>query len=161
MAKYVLNNSEENFNFLLFGIISEENQYSIVSKINRTLVIDLALSDNISYNLKPGNVFSFSLFKYFDEELGLEINLIANVSNLETQKSQEGKADDLFSGTAVEESAKLIKELPKINYFILIKGEDLHLYKFKIADKLKSIKEILQIQHIEPQQLSSRSNLVF
>ena len=62
MAKHVLNNSAENFDFLLIGLVSGENQYSIVSKVNQTLGIDLALSDNISYNLKPGSIFHFSLW---------------------------------------------------------------------------------------------------
>lgn len=123
--------------------------------------LDLSLSDNLSYSLKPGSVFQFSLFKYLDEEFGLEFSVIPNNSNLENQKKEAADSTDLFSGTSVEERTKLIKELPKINYFLIVKGEDLHLYKFKILDKLKSNPAFLQVQNIEPQELNSRSNLVF
>ena len=161
MAKHVLNNSAENFDFLLIGLVSGENQYSIVSKVNQALGIDLALSDNISYNLKPGSIFHFSLYRHEDEELGLEIFLLPNNSNLEMAKADEKDGLDLFSGTGVEESARLIKELPKTNYFIIIKGEELHLFRYKISKKLKNIPEILQVQLIEPRDLPSRMNLVF
>lgn len=161
MAKHVLNNSTENFDFLLIGILTGENQYSIVSKVNQALGIDLVLSDNISYNLKPGSIFHFSLYRHQNEDLGLEIFLLPNNSNLEIAKPEEKEGADLFSGTGVEESARLIKELPKTNYFLIVKGEDLHLFRFKITDKLKNIEEIIQVQVIEPRELPSRMNLVF
>ena len=61
----------------------------------------------------------------------------------------------------VDESVKLIKELPKTDYFIILKGEDLHNYQFKIVDKLKTIQEILQVQIIEANELVSKRNLIF
>lgn len=161
MAKHILNNSSENFDFVLIGLVTDENQYGIVSKVNEALGIDLVLSDNVPFNLKPGSIFHFSLFRHQNEDLGLEIFLLPNNSNLEIAKAETGATGDLFSETGVEESTKLVKELPKTNYFVIVKGEDLHLFKFKIADKLKNVKEIVQLQMIEVRDLPSRMNLVF
>ncbi|MCE3259108.1 MAG: hypothetical protein K0S12_749 [Bacteroidetes bacterium] len=159
MAKHILNTPGD-LDFVLIGISSAENQYSVVSLVNEALGIDLSLSDNVPFNLKDGKLFNFSLFKYYSEEFGLEYCLIPNNSNFEADSAAGGSAD-LFSDTTVEESTRLIKELPKTDYFLILKGEDLHLFKFKIAEHLKSVKEILQVQNIEPGDLPSRMNLVF
>ena len=161
MAKYVLNTNSEELDFVLIGITSSENLYSIVNSVNYALGIELVLSDNVPYNLKAGKTFNFSLFRFLSEEFGIEFFLIPNNSNLEETKDNKTGGDDLFSDTNVDESTRLVKELPKTDYFIILKGEDLHMYQFKIADKLKTIKDIIQIQTIEPRDLPSRMNLVF
>ncbi|MCE3228410.1 MAG: Uncharacterized protein K0S32_2961 [Bacteroidetes bacterium] len=159
MAKHVLNTPTD-LDFVLIGISSAENQYSLVALINETLGTDLALSDNIPYNLKDGKLFYFSLFRFFSEEFGLDYFLIPNNSNFEAENNAGG-GGDLFSDLNVEESTKLIRELPKTDYFLILKGEDLHLFRFKVLEHLKSIKEIIQVQNIEPGDLPSRMNLVF
>jgi hypothetical protein len=144
-----------------------------VSSVNSVLDIDLSLSDQIPYNLKEGKLFYFSLYHYLSEEFGLEYYLIPNSSNFEAPNINGGFAkereEDLFGGAdlfseshaGVEEKTRLIKELPKTDYFILLKGEDLHLFRFKIMDRLKSVSSFLQVQNIEPRDLPSRMNLVF
>lgn len=168
MAKHFLNNSNDDLDFLLIGLLSPENQYSIVSSVNKALGTEFTLSDNIPFNLKTGKLFYFSLYRYVSEEFGLEYFLISNNSNFEEAHSQENvnfseqeNKGDLFSDLNVEESTRLIKELPKTDYFIILKGEDLHLFQFKIIEQLKTIKDILQVQTIEPRDLPSRMNLVF
>ena len=161
MAKHVLNNTGDDLDFVLIGIMCQENQYAVVTSINKALGTELALYDNVPFNLKDGKLFNFSLFNYVSEEFGLEYFLIPNNSNFEEGKIEPGGGEDLFADLNVEESTKLIKELPKTDYFIILKGEDLHLSQFKIIDKLKTIKEILQVQYIEPKDLPSKMNLVF
>jgi hypothetical protein len=161
MAKHVLNSSSDDLDFVLIGLVTQENLYAIVTDINNALGIELVLSDNLPFNLKDGKLFYFSLFNYMSEEFGLEYFLIPNTSNLDEPKVERAGGEDLFADLNVEESTKLIKELPKTDYFIVLKGEELHLSKFKIIDKLKTIKEILQIQTIEPKDLPSKMNLVF
>ena len=56
---------------------------------------------------------------------------------------------------------RLIKELPKTDYFVIVKGEDMHLHQFNIVEKLKAQQGILQVQLIEQRELPSRMNLVF
>lgn len=161
MAKHVLNTSSDDIDYVLIGINCLENQYVLGSLINDVLKIDLFLSDYIPFNLKEGRVFKFSLYRYSDEGLGLDYYLIPNTSNFEEPNLNLNTSNDLFAGQDVDESVKLIGELPKTDYFLIMKGEDLHNYQFKVIEKLKSQSEIIQIQAIEPKELASRRNLIF
>lgn len=161
MAKYVLNTNSEDFDFVLLGIACQENQYQTLSAINDVLKIQLRLSDYIPLSLKGGKIFKFSLYHYLDEGLGLEYYLIPNSSNFEESNINTVGANDLFGDVDVDESVKLIKELPKTDYFIILKGEDTHNYQFKIVDKLKLVEEFIQVQTIEATELPSRRNLIF
>lgn len=161
MAKYVLNNSENDLDFVLIGITCAEDQYGLAAIIDQSLKINLFLSDFIPFNLKEGRIFKFSLYRFLDETLGLEYFFIPNSSNFEEPNTSAGAKSDLFEGLNIDESIKLIKELPKTDYFLLLKGEDLHNYQFKIIEKLKQCPEIIQIQAIEPLELPSRRNLIF
>ena len=161
MVKHFLNTNEDDLDFVLIGITCLENQYSVAGLIDNALKIKLFLSDYIPFNLKEGRIFKFSLFRFPDEELGLEYFFIPNSSNFEEPNIYPSEKDDLFAGLDVDESVKLIKELPKTDYFLILKGEDLHNYQYKIIDKLKNYPEIIQIQAIEPQDLPSKRNLIF
>lgn len=161
MAKHTLNTGGGELDFLLIGLMSQDNLYSAVSAVNDAIGTDLALSDNIPYNLKEGKLFYFSLFYCASEEFGLEYYFIPNSSNLDSAGEKNTSGGDLFSELKVEESTKLIKELPKTDYFLIVKGDDLHLHQFKIAEKLKGAPGILQVQIIEQKELPSRMNLVF
>jgi hypothetical protein len=143
LAKHVLNTSQDDLDFALIGIACAENQYVMLSRVNDALKTNLQLSDYIPYNL------------------GLEYFLIPNTSNFEEPNINTPHADDLFKGLDVDESVKLVKELPKTDYFLILKGEDIHHYQFKVMDKLKTITEIIQLQTIEPADLPSRRNLIF
>ncbi|MBL7931416.1 MAG: IPExxxVDY family protein [Bacteroidia bacterium] len=167
MAKHVLQNSDDEIDFALIGLSCSENQYVVASLIDRTLNISLRLSDNIPFALKDSKLFHFSLYHFLDEEIGLEYFFISNSSNFEalgdmdTSPNAGGSANDLFAGVEIDESVKLIKELPKTDYFLILKGEDLHNYQYKIIHRLKTLPEIIQIQAIEPIDLPSRRNLIF
>ena len=161
MAKHFLHTTDEDFDFVLIGITCPENQYRLVSLINDALGLEFYLSDCLPYNLKEGNLFKFSLFRFIDEELRLEYFFVPNVSNNDEPKVNEFDPDDLFAGIGVDERVKLIKELPKTDYFLILKGEELHTFRFKIMECLKTIPEIVQLQAIEPNDLASKRNLIF
>lgn len=161
MAKHFLHNPSEDQDYVLIGINCLENQYVLSSLISDVLKIDLFLSDYIPFNLKEGRVFNFSLYRYSDEDMGLDYFLISNTSNFEEPNLNLSQNNDLFAGQDVDESVKLIHELPKTDYFLIMKGEDLHNYQFKVIEKLKTQEEIIQIQAIEPKELPSRRNLIF
>lgn len=161
MAKHFLNTSDEDFDFVLIGITCSENQYRIASLVNDALDIELFLSDYLPFNLKDGKLFRFSLFRFTDDELRLDYFLIPNNSNFDEPTLNPIGMDDLFAGIEVEQSVKLVKELPKTDYFILLKGEELHTVRFKIMERLKGIAEIIQLQAIEPSELPSKRNLIF
>jgi len=161
LAKHVLNTSERDFDFTLVGIVCMENQYVTLSLINEVLKINLKLSAYVPFSLKDNNLFKFSLYHFIDEELGLEYFMVPNTSNFEEPNIQSQENDGLFKGFDIDESVKLIKELPKTDYFLIMKGEDLHYYQHKVTEKLKTIPEIIQVQTIEPSELPSRKNLIF
>lgn len=161
MAKYVLNTSTDDLDFVLLGIVCQENQYQTVSSVNDVLKINLRLSDYIPLSLKGGKIFKFSLFHYADDELGLEYYLVPNTSNFDEPHVNTSVAKDLFAELDVEESVKLVRELPKTDYFIILKGEDIHNYQFKVVDKLKMQVDFIQVHTIETNDLPSKRNLIF
>lgn len=161
MAKYTLNTNKDDFDFALLGITSLENQYFMLSSINDVLKIDLRLSEYLPFSLKEGKVFKFSLYHFMDDELGIDYFLVPNTSNFEDPNVNASPTNDLFDGVDVDESVKLVKELPKTDYFLILKGEDIHQYQFKVLDKLKTIEEIIQVQTIESNDLPSKRNLIF
>lgn len=161
MAKHFLNTADDDFDFMLLGIVCLENQYHVVSAINDVLKINLCLSDYIPFNLKGGKLFKFSLYHFIDEELGLDYFFIPNTSNFEEPNVNVIPGNDLFAGVDVDESVKLVKELPKTDFFLILKGEELHNYSHKVIEKLKTIEEIIQVQTIEPNDLPSKRNLIF
>ncbi len=161
MAKHVLNTGDDELNFTLIGIACAEDQYRMISLLNDALNIQLYLSDYLALLAKDDKVFKFSLFRFVDEDLRLEINCIPNNSNFEEPHIEQAQSLDLFNGLKLDESSKLIRELPKTDYFLMLKGDESHTHQFVVIDKLKKISEILQIQSIEPHELSSRKNLIF
>lgn len=161
MAKHVLNTGADDYDFVLIGITCSENQYFLSSVVGDALNLSFFLSDYIPFSLKEGKIFKFSLYRFLDEELGLEYFFIPNSSNFEDLNPNMQTTADLFAEINVEETTRLIKELPKTDYFILLKGENIHNVQFKIIDRLKTIPEIIQIQLIEPNELQSKRNLIF
>jgi hypothetical protein len=160
MAKYTLNSSDDELDFALTGITCAEEQYTATALIDLALGIQLQLSDYIPLALKDTKLFSFSLYRYYDEAMGLEYNFIPNLSNFDPPNAAK-ESNDLFSTVEVEERVRLIKELPKTDYFLLLKGEDILNYQFRIVEKLRATAGILQVSTIEAQELPSKRNLIF
>jgi len=73
------------------------------------------------------------------------------------------ESGDLFSllNENIDESSRLIPELTKTDYLLLIKGDEYYHHSYKITDALKKIQGIVQIQEIIPDKLASKSNLIF
>lgn len=163
MAKHVLYTDPEDYNFLLFGIACPDNQYVLANNINQVLNIDLRLEEYIDLSHRMGKDFKFSFYTFIDEELNLEYNLIPNRSNFVANEEPQKDSGDLFSlfNENVDESSRLIPELTKTDFLLLIKGDEHYHHSYKITDALKQIQEIITIQEIIPDQLSSKNNLIF
>ncbi len=161
MAKYVLTASEDTFDFSLFGLRFNDNQYRIVNHLNTLFRIDLTLSDYLQLHLKNGKAFQFSLFQYIDEELGLEYNLIPNKSNLQEPTFGQSRSNlDLFNEVDVDESTLIIPELPQIDFFLMLKGEGLFQYEDSLLNILKTSTELLSVKEIYADDLPSKRNLI-
>jgi hypothetical protein len=162
MAKsHVLNINEEDYEFALVGLSILKDQYETAISINEALLIGLELNNNFSLSLKDNKRFRFSLFSYFDKEFGIEYLLIPNASNFEEPNINTAGNTDLFSEIAVEERSLLVKELPKTDYFLILKGEEIEGHKHKIIQRIKNMDDLLSVQLIDVSDLPSRSNLVF
>ncbi len=134
----------------------------MVSLINNCLQIDLSLNSFIDLNLKKDKIFTFSLFTFLDEGLRIEYVFIPNLSNFESQKALNViNEKNLFNNQVIEEQARLLYELPKTDYLIMLKGEEVFNYRLKISEQLKKINAIIQLQNIEPNNLPSKRNLIF
>lgn len=162
MAKHILHNDVDLFDFVLLGIASPENQYVIINNLNLHLNINLSLSQNLQFVLKKQDMFEFSLYHYLDEELGLEYDVVPNKSNYRPKQNQ-GAGYDLFANTdqVIEESALLINELPHTDYFLLLKGDSAIHEQYNVFKLLKNIPCIRQVHEIIPEKLSSKNNLIF
>lgn len=163
MARYTLNNDPDDFNFILLGIASQENQYVLANNINFFLNIELRLDNYIDLSHRMGKDFKFSFYSFWDENFNLEYNLIPNRSNFTESGTEKSGAGDLFSmfNETIDESSRLIPELTKTDYLFLIKGDEHYHYSYRINEVLKKIPSIITLQEIVPEKLNSRSNLIF
>ncbi len=162
MTKHFLN-TQDDFDFLVIGIVCPENQYILVNKINHVLNIDLRLDNYIDLSHRLGKDFKFSMFNYLDEEFNLEYNFLPNRSNYSANEKTGANTGNLFSlmNENIDESSRLIPELTKTDYFLLIKGDEYNHFIYKITEGLKQIPEIISIQEIIPDKLNSKNNLIF
>ncbi len=162
VAKHILHNDANLFDFVLIGIASGENQYVIINNINAMLNIELALTQNLRSASKSSDLFDFSVYSYLDEELGLEYCVVPNKSNFKP-KQKSGPAYDLFteSKQVIEQSILLINELPHTNYFLLLKGDSAVHEQYTVFKLLRQIECIEQVHEIIPDKLQSKNNLIF
>lgn len=162
MAKHVLHNDVNLFDFVLIGISSVEDQYVVVNNINEALHIDLSLHQTLRSASKESDLFEFSVYGFIDEDLGLEYYVVPNKSN-HRPKQKTGSAFDLFSDSKqnIEQSILLINELPRTNYFLILKGESAIHEQYNVFTLLRKIDCIEQVHEIIPEKLQSRNNLVF
>jgi hypothetical protein len=159
MAKHVLQPSADDLDFDLIGITTAMNQYETVAVLNRALAIDLTLEGFVPMQTKDGKLFNYSLYAFDDEALGLNYSLIPNASNLEGNNGTAGTG--LFSDVVVEGTARLIRELPRTNYFLLVKGEITNHLLHKILETLQKENGMYNVDFISVGDLPSRKNLIF
>ena len=138
MAKHKLL-LEDEFSFELIGICSNYADYRLCWGINKALDITLSKVDDYEVLLKKEGENKCSFYEFYDEDEHIEYYLIKNLSN---------------------NYKHLIPEKDQIDYFLIIKNN----YVREINDmvtKLKAIDSILTAFIFDPDELKSKSNLVF
>lgn len=138
MAKYKLL-LDDDFSFDLIGICSSNADYRLSWGINRGLSISLEKDEDLSIHVKKEGDHLYSFYSYYDQLEHIEYYLIKNVSN---------------------NYRRLIPEKDQIDYFLLIKNN----FTKEINDILTSLKRIdsiLTAFSFDPNELKSKSNLVF
>jgi len=123
------------------GIVSSLKDYKLAWKINQVFKIELVLDEDLVIDLTKGN--SLTLSNYCYQTDFVKINLVKN------------------KGINKEKAVYLAKELPQIDYFLLIEGEDQFMEMAEIIQQLQSINEISFVQLIDMTKLKSRDNFIF
>ena len=125
------------FEFVLLGISSHENDYRLSWAINNHLSVGLSKTNNIALNNK-NSIQQFSVFSYHDEESYNTYYLINNIS----------------------EQGFLFKELKNIDYFFQINGELIDYELQKIIKKLREIDIIASVFRIDVATLKNPAKLL-
>ena len=138
MAKHKLI-FEEDYSFDLIGICSSNADYRLCWGINKALSIALKKDEDLSVHLKKEGEHFHSFYSFYDASEHIEYYLVKNIST---------------------NYKKLIPEKDQIDYFLLMKNN----YTLEINDiltALKSIDSILTAFIFDPNELKSKSNLIF
>lgn len=138
MAKHKLAFDEE-YDFQLIGVCSSHSDYRLSWGINKGLKVQLTKGEDYSIVEKKDGEHFHSFYEFYDEEEHIEYYLIKNLSN---------------------NFQRLIPEKDQIDYFLIIKNN----FVREIEDILANLKEnesILTAFIFDPDELKSKSNLVF
>jgi hypothetical protein len=131
---------KEEFDFLLFGLSSHENDYRLVWKINQDFSFNFERGKNHKIiSKKTGRELEFAMYSYDDEDTFYLYYLIAN-------KSDQGV---------------MLEELKNIDYLIMIQGDFTEAFSNGFQNRLKKIESIQGVFKIDPSSLKNKENLVF
>lgn len=157
-------NAEEHFDFDLFSITCTESIYRVVHELNQALNIDLQLNDLLDFTHKEGEDFYFPLYSFAHEELNIEFNVLPNQTSFQPKiEGEQPISMDLFAGD-IEHTTKLIPELEKSDYFLLIKGDNRYLYNHTIFEAIKLNPAFIIVHEVFIEDLKdkkAKGNLLF
>lgn len=164
MKTYSLNISpEEHFDFDTFSITSTESVFKVVHELNEELNIKLELCELLEFTHKEGEEFYFPLYSFYHEDLNIEFNILPNQTSFQPQSAKEKANTDLFSGN-IEHTTKLIPELEKTDYFLIIKGDNRYMYNHQIFEAIKLNPSFILVSEIHFEHLKDKKakyNLLF
>lgn len=130
---------EENYDFLMLGLVSTAKDYRICFQLNKLLELDLCKQKDIELKTnKTGNTDHFSFYEFVNEDQ-VEYYFICN----------KGK------------TTGLIPEYKQLDYFFIIKNQIGDFESSDFIKKLNSISLILGVYPINASMLKSRENLLF
>ncbi|MES2131886.1 MAG: IPExxxVDY family protein [Bacteroidota bacterium] len=163
MATYSLDiHAEEHFDFDLFSITCNESIYRVIHELNNDLDIDLQLNELLDYTHKEGEDFYFPVYSFQHVELNIEFNLLQNQSSFQPTVKKK-QATDLFAGE-VEQTTRLMPELDKTDYLLLIKGDNRYLYNHTILETIQQNNSFIAVHELFIEDIKdkrSRTNLLF
>jgi hypothetical protein len=129
----------EDFNFLLLGLSSNENDYRLIWKINNSFNFNFERGDNHSVISNNGEAeLEFSNYTYDDQDSFLFYRLLAN-------KTDKGV---------------LIEELKNIDYLLIVQGEFSESFVTGLISNLKKTENIHGVFRIPPANLKNRERLL-
>lgn len=132
-------NYQPEYNFIVIGITSDENDYRLIWEINKELGWNLERKENYRwYDKTIDKESEFSLFSYTDEDTYVLYKLISN------------KNEGFF----------LLDKLKNIDYLLLIYDEpDSDIFE-SISERLKKLKAIRAVFNIDLSKHKNRERLL-
>ena len=124
--------------FVLFGIVSDKNNYALVSQINAKLGFNFSQKENIKI-IEKNIEKQFPVFEYIDECDKLKYRFINNRC----------------------ENGFLISKLKEINFLIQITENVSDNFKQEFIKKLKNIDGILLVSQIDKKYYEKIKNLYY
>ncbi len=140
MKKVVLRiDEDEQYGFVLIGIVCQHRDYRLCREINLALDISLARDNDFEvFTKKRMEAMTFTRFSFINEEED-EYYMLAN------------KGD----------GGMLLPEQKQIDYFLLIRPGRNEIDSGSLLPELKKVSMILGAYAFEPKELKSRENLLF
>lgn len=127
------------YDFVLFGIVSQEKAYRLAWLINNHCGYQLVREDDHTFWDEDGKVnASYTLFSYKDQINHLYFYLLENK----------------------DESNVLIPELRNLNYFMMVQGALEFFSPEQARNTFKDINEIQLVTEIDQHKLRSKQNLI-
>jgi hypothetical protein len=149
------------FDFLLFGISSNVNDFKMCWLLNRLFSIDFNREPDVEIqHTKLGLVSNFCNFQFEKKSMEREISSFVN----------DGVASKDFDESSVifqlignrHPSGNLIPEQPRIDYFLLLSGDGIQeLASNEVVIQLRGLEEIQAAFTIDVDSLKSKNNLIF
>ena len=140
MAKKVLTlDYQEEFDFLLLGIISPYRDYQICHEINKVLGTDFERQDDFILQLdRKGSKGVFSVFQFRSED-DEDFFLLANKGN----------------------SGLFISTLKHIDYFMMLRNHSRYTEINDLSRKLKTLNLITSVLILDPPSIKSADNFLY
>ena len=129
---------KEDFDFLLLGLASNENDYRLIWRINNVFNYSFERSDNLRVVISNSEEMEFSHYTYDDENTFLYYRIMSN-------KCDKGV---------------LIEELKNIDYLLIIQGDFSESFVTGFVSKMKKIENIHGVFRISPANLKNKERLL-
>ncbi len=147
--------------FDLIAIHSSLEDYRLAFFLNQKLPVLLEKSKKpIEVMTKNGEV-CFTKFTYFDINQDLGWNLFQNKNEIEIIETINNQ--NLFMNTemAIATPVFMLPEFKKVDFFLKIENQNSNYNIVEIVSKIKKIKSISTVYHIDNQSIKSKNNLIF
>jgi hypothetical protein len=140
MAKTVLKlTDDDEFDFLLLGIVCQQKDYRLCHELNRQLELNLKRDSDFEIrNTKRMKTSSFPFFQY---------------------SNKDGDVYYIFSNKGKDDF--LVPEHRNVDYLLMIKENFKRIDEQELADEIKKIPIVLGAYPLEVQKLKSKGNLIF
>ena len=124
----------------VIGVVSSLKDYKLAWKINQVFKIELIMDEDLVISMANSRIV---VSNYCYQTDFMQINLIKN------------------KGMDKAKATYLVPELPQIDYFMLITGEEFFGSVKETVSRLKEVEGISFVQLIDINKLKSKDNFIF